>query len=336
MSQLLEDFIPVVKYNGLNTDKDVAIGGNLTVAGTTTIAAQTLTNLTTTGNTVLGDAVTDTTTITGATSVTSTSANALVVGANGSTNPVLKANAATSSVATGLEVVGAAAGGGVSVKAISSGTNESVTFAGKGTGYVGLGQATSSDVRLVADQPIADSSGNELIKFVKTTSAVNEVTITNAATTGRPTITATGTDTDISVELAGKGGGAVYLGSNIIRAVSAPAAKTTSTTLTAAEIAGGLITVNQGAAGTSALQLPTATDLDALLTGTAAGYGFEFSVINRSTVDTEDASITTNTGWTLVGSMDVHAYSAAGSLNSSARFLTRKTGTGAWTLYRIA
>jgi hypothetical protein len=36
-------------------------------------------------------------------------------------------------------------------------------------------------VQLFADQPILDSSGNELIKFVKTSSAVNEITITNTA-----------------------------------------------------------------------------------------------------------------------------------------------------------
>lgn len=40
--------------------------------------------------------------------------------------------------------------------------------------------------------------------------------------------------------------------------------------------------------------------------------------------------------WTLVGNMDVPAYSAAGSLNSSGRFRARKTGAGAWVLYRIS
>lgn len=119
-------------------------------------------------------------------------------------------------------------------------------------------------------------------------------------------------------------------------AQGAPTAKTTSATLTAAEVLAQIITVNQGAAGTSAQQLPLATDLDTALPGFAAGDAFDFSVINTSTVDAEDASVTTNTGWTLVGSMDIHAYSAAGSLNSSARFRARKTGAGAWTLYRIA
>lgn len=116
----------------------------------------------------------------------------------------------------------------------------------------------------------------------------------------------------------------------------APAAKTTSATLTAAELKTGIITVNQGAGATSDQQLPTAADLDTALPSLAAGDAFDFSVINTSTVDAEDASVTTNTGWTLVGSMDIHAYSAAGSLNSSARFRARKTGSAAWTLYRIS
>lgn len=116
----------------------------------------------------------------------------------------------------------------------------------------------------------------------------------------------------------------------------APAAKTVSATLTAAEVLTGIITVNQGAGATSALQLPAAADLDTALPDAAAGDAFDFSVINISTTDTEDASLTTNTGLSLVGSMDVHAYSAAGSLDASARFRARKTGSAAWSVYRLA
>lgn len=115
----------------------------------------------------------------------------------------------------------------------------------------------------------------------------------------------------------------------------APAAATVSATLTAANLLAGIITVNQGAGATSAQQLPLAADLDTALPTFAAGDSFDFSVINTSVVDAEDASVTTNTGWTLVGSMDVLAYSAAGTA-SSARFRARKTGTAAWTLYRIS
>lgn len=116
----------------------------------------------------------------------------------------------------------------------------------------------------------------------------------------------------------------------------APTAKTTSSTMTALQIWQGIVTVNQAAGASSAQQLPTCADLDLLLTDWIADDSFDFSVINLSTVDAEDASITTNTGWTLQGSMDIHAYSAAGSLNSSALFRARKTAAAAWTLYRIS
>lgn len=115
----------------------------------------------------------------------------------------------------------------------------------------------------------------------------------------------------------------------------APTAKTTSATLTAAEILTGIITVAQGGGAASALQLPLATAMDTALPAFGANSSFDFSVINISTVDAEDASLTTNTGWTLVGNMDIPAYSAAGSLNSSGRFRARRTAAGAWTLYRI-
>lgn len=39
MAVLLEDHMPVVKYNGLNTAKDVSITGALTTTGTTTLTA---------------------------------------------------------------------------------------------------------------------------------------------------------------------------------------------------------------------------------------------------------------------------------------------------------
>ena len=54
---------------------------------------------------------------------------------------------------------------------------------------------------------ILDSNGNESLKFVTTGSAVNEVTITNAATTNAPEISATGGDDNIDVDITPKGTG---------------------------------------------------------------------------------------------------------------------------------
>ena len=50
---------------------------------------------------------------------------------------------------------------------------------------------------------------NELLKFVETASAVNEITITNQATGSNPSISATGDDTNIGLEFTTKGTGAI-------------------------------------------------------------------------------------------------------------------------------
>lgn len=122
-----------------------------------------------------------------------------------------------------------------------------------------------------------------------------------------------------------------------VRTQGAPTAKTTSATLTAAEVFAGIITVNQQGAGTSAQQMPNAAALEAALpAGFTTNDSFDFSIINISTVDAEDASLTSNTGVTMVGNMDIHAYSAAGSLNSSGRFRVRRTGSAAFSVYRIS
>lgn len=151
------------------------------------------------------------------------------------------------------------------------------------------------------------------------------------------TITLTpGTGGTSSGGTAGVNGVIIERGVKLVRQ-GAPAAKTTSATLTAAEVLTGIITVNQGAAGASAQQLPLATAMDTALPDSAADDAFDFSVINISTVDAEDASVTTNTGWTLVGSMDIPANNGSSVTNNcSARFRARKTATGAWTLYRLA
>jgi len=67
---------------------------------------------------------------------------------------------------------------------------------------------------------IDDNAGNEFIIFSKVTSAVNEVTVANAATGNDPTFTASGTDDNIGLDFIPKGTGAVtFLGTGKIQAV---------------------------------------------------------------------------------------------------------------------
>ena len=64
---------------------------------------------------------------------------------------------------------------------------------------------------------ITDDAGNEQIIFHKTASAVNQVGVTNAATTNAPILSAEGGDANIDLKLAGKGSGVPKIGTNAIQ-----------------------------------------------------------------------------------------------------------------------
>ena len=70
---------------------------------------------------------------------------------------------------------------------------------------------STQDIRLPTAKSIADDSGNEYIKFVKTASAVNEISITNSATGNSPDLSVTGGDTNIGLSLTTKGTGLIKL-----------------------------------------------------------------------------------------------------------------------------
>ena len=55
MAQLLENFLPVVNYHGLNTDKAVAFGSTLSVAGATTLASLAVTGAFSSGTSLYKD-----------------------------------------------------------------------------------------------------------------------------------------------------------------------------------------------------------------------------------------------------------------------------------------
>ena len=63
---------------------------------------------------------------------------------------------------------------------------------------------------------IIDANGNEIVKTGQTASAVNEVTVTNAATGNAPAIAATGDDTNIDLDIAAKGTGDINLSSDLV------------------------------------------------------------------------------------------------------------------------
>lgn len=69
---------------------------------------------------------------------------------------------------------------------------------------------------------LLDSNGNELWKYTATASAVNELTLANAATGGSPTISATGDDANIAIAITPKGTGQILFpdGSNTLPSIA--------------------------------------------------------------------------------------------------------------------
>jgi len=85
--------------------------------------------------------------------------------------------------------------------------SSSATIARTDAGQVFTGVNTFTSPKILTD--ISDTNGNELIKFTSVASAINEITITNAATGTSPSISATGGGTDIDINLVPKGAGIV-------------------------------------------------------------------------------------------------------------------------------
>lgn len=65
---------------------------------------------------------------------------------------------------------------------------------------------------------IADANGNELLIFTTTTSAVNEITLANAATGANPNLTASGGDANVGIDLTPKGTGFIQIRGNSTQA----------------------------------------------------------------------------------------------------------------------
>ena len=93
------------------------------------------------------------------------------------------------------------------------------TLFADGTNIVDVGNVTETGVQTLTNKTLTspiineidDANSNEQIKFTTTASAVNEITITNAATLTAPEISATGNDTDIDLKITPKGAGKINL-----------------------------------------------------------------------------------------------------------------------------
>ena len=105
---------------------------------------------------------------------------------------------------------------------------------------------------------------------------------------------------------------------------TAPASVAAVATLTVAQLTNGIV---QYTGSTSPyLTLPTVADLEAVVSSAKVNSSFDFSVMATGSGSPE---VGTATGWTLVGGMTV-------TNGTAAMFRARKTGDGAWSLYKIA
>ena len=88
-----------------------------------------------------------------------------------------------------------------------TGTTNHITVT-NGTGVSG-NPTLSLPASIIVTTSLLDTNSNETIIFSSTASAVNEITVTNAATAGNPKIAASGGDTNVSLLLDAKGTGVI-------------------------------------------------------------------------------------------------------------------------------
>lgn len=118
--------------------------------------------------------------------------------------------------------------------------------------------------------------------------------------------------------------------SNIIMgAAAAPQTATATATLTAAQVTGGVLVADPSTSAAT-YTLPTAAALDTALVNAKVGSTFDLSIVNLGT-SSGAVTLAVGTGITNGGNAAV-----AVAVTSSALFRFRKTGTAAWTVYKIA
>lgn len=111
---------------------------------------------------------------------------------------------------------------------------------------------------------------------------------------------------------------------------NAPAAATATATLTIAQLVTGIVLGSPGSSAAT-YTLPTVALTEATLVNAKTNSSFDFSVTNVDGSGSGVITMAVGTGWTLVGLATV-----AATAGTTGRFRARKTGSGAWTLYRLS
>ena len=169
-------------------------------------------------------------------------------------------------------------------------------FAAAGTGTsVGLNVGSGKKLKLVGD--VIDTNGNELLKVTATASAVNELTLANAATGSAPTMTASGDDTNIGFKLVAKGTGEITAkvnGSDVFNASSSFGFKN--------RIINGAMVIDQRNAGASVTPTSGLYTLDR--------YKFDLTQTSKITTQQNAGAVTPPVGFSnYLGITSSSAYS---------------------------
>lgn len=327
---LVEKYVTAIRLQGgYNSKLPITTSGNLTVTGTTSLAA---------------------TSQTGAETVTSNSANASAVGPNGTTNPSFNVDASTASAATGLNVKSAAAAGGLAVSVISSGTDENLTIDAKGAGTITLAGTSTGNINL--NHPTVLTSNSATAFIVGPNGATNPALKVDASASSSVTgikvvskgsgvgafIGVISSATNEGLHLNAQNAGAVIIGEistgqvSIGRgAVKPPILSSTiaslgtaqNSTPTAAQLVGGIVT-QTSSTGAGTVTLDTGTNISAAVPGVAVGDTFQCIFANLGGGQT--LTITSATGATVVGNGAV-----ATGKNAILTFVN--TGANAWNVY---
>lgn len=189
---------------------------------------------------------------------------------------------------------------------------------------------------------LLDTNGNQLFNFTATASAVNELTYANAAAGGSPTFTASGSDTNISINLVPKGTGT--LRANNVDVVTVSGTQTlTNKTIAGTQISGnisgsagnvtGTVAVANGGTG-STTAAGARTNLGAAATNQTMHVGTTALAINRASaaqtltgvsIDGNAATVTNGvytTGNQTIGGTKTFSSTISGSITGNAGTVT--------------
>ena len=106
-------------------------------------------------------------------------------------------------------------------------------------------------------------------------------------------------------------------------------------TITAADLAKGVCTMDSGATSAGTYTFPTGALLDAAFPSLKVGSTFDCAFINIGDDAANDVTFGAGTGNTLVGNAVIQD-SLTATNNTSGIFRFRRTGDAAYTIYRIA